>query len=109
MIGDFNKILSINDKQGDAIHIEFQMDAFWMTTDHCQISSLSHSSEAFAWGNNSLVACNLKKKIDWSMSNSLWSNLFPRAHLEHLDFYQSDHKAMKITLNLSNVTEMIIT
>ncbi|PON62306.1 hypothetical protein TorRG33x02_279590 [Trema orientale] len=40
------------------------------------------------------------ERLDWAMVNTPWTTLFPGALVEHLDYYKSDHRALKPLMQL---------
>uniref|UniRef100_A0A803PY48 Reverse transcriptase n=1 Tax=Cannabis sativa TaxID=3483 RepID=A0A803PY48_CANSA len=51
--------------------------------------------ERYTWHNNNVNGINVKERLDYAFVNSYWYESFAAMTLHHLDFYQSDHRALK--------------
>ncbi|PON64642.1 hypothetical protein PanWU01x14_123540 [Parasponia andersonii] len=90
-MGNFNEILSPQDKLGGSTRTETLIDAFRQTLNHCQLSLLDFIGINLTWGNKNPDGRNIKERIDWVMANSV-------CMVEHLDFYKSGQRALRVNL-----------
>uniref|UniRef100_A0A803PC16 Reverse transcriptase domain-containing protein n=1 Tax=Cannabis sativa TaxID=3483 RepID=A0A803PC16_CANSA len=51
------------------------------------------------WHNNNTNGTNVKERLDYGFINSMWFNNFNVPTVSHLDFFQSDHRALLVQIN----------
>ena len=97
-IGDFNEILSVNEKQGVEPRSEWQMANFREVLDDCKLRDMGFKGARFTW-------CNWRDEQDWvyvrldcGVANQGWYDLFPHFEVHHLSFANSDHMAIGVRL-----------
>ncbi|XP_060969998.1 uncharacterized protein LOC133037169 [Cannabis sativa] len=93
-IGDFNEILSNNDKFGGALRPESQMEAFRTTLDKCSLHEVPYIGDHYTWIKNRRALDTIKERLDWCFINNHWESFFHSSTVEHLDYYHSDHRAI---------------
>uniref|UniRef100_A0A803Q8P9 Reverse transcriptase domain-containing protein n=1 Tax=Cannabis sativa TaxID=3483 RepID=A0A803Q8P9_CANSA len=93
-IGDFNEILSNNDKLGGGLRRESQMEAFRAILDKCSLHEVPYIGDHFTWIKNRTALDTIKEWLDWCFINNHWESHFHMPTVEHLDFYHSDHCAI---------------
>ncbi|XP_060968796.1 uncharacterized protein LOC133036274 [Cannabis sativa] len=98
VMGDFNEIISHSDKFGGPLKNEKQIDDFRNTIDFCGLLETQFEGERFTWHNNNVNGINVKERLDYAFVNSCWFENFAAISLQHLDFFQSDHRAIKATV-----------
>uniref|UniRef100_A0A803P8Z3 RNase H type-1 domain-containing protein n=1 Tax=Cannabis sativa TaxID=3483 RepID=A0A803P8Z3_CANSA len=98
-IGDFNEILSNNDKLGGALRRESQMDAFRTTLDGCSLHEVPYTGDHFTWIKNRTALDTIKERLDWCFVNNHWDSSFHLPTVEHLDYYHSDHRAIVVSFS----------
>uniref|UniRef100_A0A803QJN9 Reverse transcriptase domain-containing protein n=1 Tax=Cannabis sativa TaxID=3483 RepID=A0A803QJN9_CANSA len=101
-IGDFNEILSHDDKIGGSTRNASQITAFRATLDACKLSQIPYEGERTTWTNKSQGNGNVKERLDYGFTNNHWDSTFLIPTLRHLDFYNSDHQALKVTICTSS-------
>uniref|UniRef100_A0A803PJK4 Reverse transcriptase domain-containing protein n=1 Tax=Cannabis sativa TaxID=3483 RepID=A0A803PJK4_CANSA len=106
VMGDFNEIISHDDKLGGAIRNESQIDAFRETVDHCNLTELNFEGERFTWHNNNSRGANVKERLDYGFINDKWTDLMATPVLKHLDFYASDHRVLLADISQSNIQQV---
>uniref|UniRef100_A0A803NJN6 Endonuclease/exonuclease/phosphatase domain-containing protein n=1 Tax=Cannabis sativa TaxID=3483 RepID=A0A803NJN6_CANSA len=99
VIGDFNKILSINDKFRGALRNETHMEAFRNTLDGCRLFETPYEGDHFTWIKCQKNVKIIKERLDWCFVNNHWEGCFPMPQIHHLYFYQSDHRVITTTIN----------
>ncbi|KAF4390039.1 hypothetical protein F8388_002981 [Cannabis sativa] len=57
----------------------------------------------FTWTNRQKPPHHTQERIDWCLSNEAWDAIFPASHLNHGDFFGSDHRPL--ILNLSHMSD----
>ncbi|XP_074346737.1 uncharacterized protein LOC141685542 [Apium graveolens] len=95
VMGDFNEILSQDDKDGGGVKSEAQIKAFQLSREACDIQPLDYKGDHYTWVSKTDDG-SLKERLDWAMVNKEWVEWFPDNHLVHLDFFQSDHRALYV-------------
>ncbi|KAM6567220.1 hypothetical protein CsatA_026348 [Cannabis sativa] len=100
VIGDFNEILSNSNKSGGALRSESQMDAFRKAIDKGCLYETLVDGDPFTWAKNQAAANTLKERLDWCFINNHWNFFFESPQVHHLDYFQSDHRAISATISL---------
>ncbi|KAG2294893.1 hypothetical protein Bca52824_041562 [Brassica carinata] len=99
LAGDFNELLSNDEKSGGAVREE---SSFWDFRDmvkNCKLREIQYSGNCLSWGGwreKVWVQC----RLDRSFGNSEWFSLFPRSNMEYLDMWASDHRPIRICFAL---------
>uniref|UniRef100_A0A803NYQ1 CCHC-type domain-containing protein n=1 Tax=Cannabis sativa TaxID=3483 RepID=A0A803NYQ1_CANSA len=99
-ISDFNEILSNDHKLGGSLRNDSQMEAFRQALDYCHLTDLPCFGDTFTWVKNRHTVNSLKERLDWCFVNHHWENTFTLPQLQHLDFFNSDHRAISATFSL---------
>ncbi|XP_030479275.1 uncharacterized protein LOC115696515 [Cannabis sativa] len=95
LIGDFNAFLFSHDKKGGNPD-RGPSSNFRQLLDSFNLSPIDPVGPSLTWNNNVAHPKNIQERLDWGIINSPWVNLFPNAALNHLGFYGSDHRALKL-------------
>lgn len=74
VMGDFNEILSQDDKARRRMRNERQLDAFRTTLGNCALNPLNYIGDRFTWIKNTEEGY-IKERIDWAMTNDEWKVL----------------------------------
>uniref|UniRef100_A0A803Q328 Reverse transcriptase domain-containing protein n=1 Tax=Cannabis sativa TaxID=3483 RepID=A0A803Q328_CANSA len=53
----------------------------------------------FSWTNRQKPPHHTQERIDWCLSNEAWDAIFPASHLNHGDFFGSDHRPLILNLH----------
>lgn len=99
MDGDFNEILSNDEKSGGLIRASAQMEGFCNGLENCGLVDLCFSGSPYTWSNQMANPDTVRCRLDRLCGNNSWCNFAPLARLQHLTFPGSDH--VPILLNLS--------
>ncbi|XP_050222174.1 uncharacterized protein LOC126672268 [Mercurialis annua] len=89
--GDFNEILSREEKSGGAEKPLYLMQNFKWALEDSEVFDAGGNEGGFTWwGNRSLGA--VKEKLDRFLMNLEWQNMFSDYSVQQLDLWGSDHK-----------------
>uniref|UniRef100_A0A803NTC6 Reverse transcriptase domain-containing protein n=1 Tax=Cannabis sativa TaxID=3483 RepID=A0A803NTC6_CANSA len=102
VLGDFNEILTHEDKIGGPHRNNDQIKAFQTTIDGCHLVSVAFEGEHITWTNKCQGSGNVKERLDYGFYNDFSTDLFGKPIIQHLDFYQSDHRALKVKVSLAS-------
>lgn len=93
--GDFNELMSNEEKSGGAVRSESSFWDFRNMAQNCKLQEirfLGNSLSRGGWREKVWVQC----RLDRSFGNSEWFTLFPRVKMEYLDMFGSDHRPIRI-------------
>jgi len=88
LLGDFNLILSAQDKNNTRINIPM-INRFRATIDNMELAPLTLRGRKFTWCNDQQMPT--MTKIDHMLASANWLDLFPRTDLQALASLGSDH------------------
>ena len=94
MIGDFNEILSPEEKQGGRGREVWQMLAFQDFLSSADLKDLGFEGDAFTWSNMQYGQALIKARLDRAISTVDWVSLFPLYRVTHIASHCSDHHAV---------------
>lgn len=98
LTGDFNEITDNSEKAGDRERPESSFCAFRSFLSSCDLFDLKHTGDFLSWRgqrHTHLVHC----RLDRTLVNSLWSDLFPNGRSHYLPFEGSDHRPLLTTFD----------
>ncbi|KAL5579373.1 hypothetical protein UlMin_011815 [Ulmus minor] len=101
--GDFNEVLYDHEKKGGRPRSLSQMQNFQEALDRCCLRNITGTGEFFTWANKQLGSDFIQERLDHYVCTLAWGQLFPNSRCQHLNFYSSDHRAIKIMLGPSLV------
>ena len=87
--GDFNEVLTENEKLGGVPRNRVQIENFREALDFCGLDDFGFRGSLFTWCNKRNGIDSVQKRLD--RGNFDWNQLFPRAIVNHLKFWYSDH------------------
>ncbi|KAH1038646.1 hypothetical protein J1N35_040389 [Gossypium stocksii] len=93
VIGDFNAILSSNEKTG-GLSIGKRCPQFGNFVDLANLHNLGFKGPPFTWHKG-----NLFERLDRTLGNKAWVNFFPNSLITHLPRIKSDHRPLLFSLN----------
>lgn len=103
ILGDFNELLSNNEKKGRRRRPEASFMDFRRMVRSCDFTDLKFSGNRFLWagqrGQHFVTSC-----LDRTMANSEWHSLFPASETEFLELGESDHRPL-VTFISSKIEE----
>ncbi|KAK3204418.1 hypothetical protein Dsin_018464 [Dipteronia sinensis] len=107
--GDFNEILTDEEKQRGAQHSRRLMENFKDVLDYCQFENLGFQGPMLTWSNERDGSGLVYKHLDRGVRNLEWYQLFPKSYVSHLDFWFSDHRPILVeALDASAQVERIV-
>lgn len=90
VIGDFNCILSDNERKGGASSPSLRgRQGFRRMVQECNLIDAGLQGNPFTWRKGSLF-----QRLDRAFINMSWRLRFPQAAVYHLPFFKSDHRAI---------------
>lgn len=89
--GDFNEIVSMEEKEGGVPRSERLMDAFREVLDDCGVKDLGFKGCRFTWQRGNLPSTLIRERLDRMLADEDWCTLFPSWEMLHLPRYRSDH------------------
>ena len=95
-MGDFNEILSYEEKQGGPIRSHRQMQDFRDTIDYCGFEDLGFNGPPFTWCNNRLGTHTVWERLDRVLATTSWISLFPLVQVYHLHSASLDYSPICI-------------
>ena len=96
-LGDFNEILSINEKIGGVTRPEQQMEGFRNVVNFCGFLDLGYQGVDFIWCNMQEGENRIQLRLDRALANTEWSGKFEGMRVYHIMDSTSDHCALLIT------------
>ncbi|KAK2658385.1 hypothetical protein Ddye_004918 [Dipteronia dyeriana] len=90
--GDFNEILSMNEKLGGSEKRCTGMFQFRKVVDDCDLFDLGFTGLCLAWNNKRDGKANIQERLDRFLANNLWREKLWNAKDVHMGFNSSDHR-----------------
>uniref|UniRef100_A0A803P1A9 Uncharacterized protein n=1 Tax=Cannabis sativa TaxID=3483 RepID=A0A803P1A9_CANSA len=100
VLGDFNELLSNEDKYGGPLKSDKLMNDFRQAIDFCNLIAIPYTRDRFTWTNKHYTGTLVKERLDRGFHNGVWTDFFVDATLSHLNFYHSDHRAIAYNVSL---------
>ena len=98
VIGDFNEIMSMSEKEGGSTRPRQQLASFVETINLCGLRDIGFVGPRFTWIYETRDGRQIRERLDRVLANVEWVNLFPRAKLHHLTNSASDHSPLLLHL-----------
>ena len=98
VIGDFNEIIGLSEKEGGRIRPKRQMELFLEVINFCALRDLGYVGLKFTWLFQQRDGFQIRERLDRALGSSDWLVLFPRASLHHLSSSVSDHSPLSLHL-----------
>ncbi|KAF5464386.1 hypothetical protein F2P56_014464 [Juglans regia] len=103
LMGDFNEVLSPNEKCGGRIRTDKQIQAFSEVIDDCELLDLGFKGNPFTWCNKREPAQCISERLDRCLANLKWKALFKMASVSHGSVAYSDHVPIKLQLQVNRM------
>ena len=95
--GDFNEILSMEEKSGGLLRPQSQMEKFRNMVNYCGFKDLGYVKPDFTWCNMQEGASRMYLRLDRVFATSDWIDKFGEARVHHLVDSTSDHCALVLS------------
>ncbi|KAL2926785.1 hypothetical protein RDABS01_028375, partial [Bienertia sinuspersici] len=96
--GDFNLMLSSEEKYGGDDFSTIEADIFRDALRECNLNDLGFIGHEYTWNNNRGGGVNnIQERLDRFVATESWKSIYPCAYVSHLEKRQSDH--LPILLN----------
>uniref|UniRef100_A0A803QIB1 Reverse transcriptase domain-containing protein n=1 Tax=Cannabis sativa TaxID=3483 RepID=A0A803QIB1_CANSA len=105
IIGDFNEIISNENKSGGSLRSESQMSAFRDALDFCHLMDPPFHGVSYTWAKDRTSTNTLKERIDWCFVNDVWSSTFQQPKISHLAYFHSDHRVISAEIFSGTTTQ----
>ncbi|KAH7836079.1 hypothetical protein Vadar_032514 [Vaccinium darrowii] len=93
-IGDFNEVLSLEDKLGGNCPSQRRLASFHDMLNYCGLVDLDYKGPKFTWRNNRSGPDCIMERIDMAFANSRWRELFDQALVLVDTAIGSDHNPL---------------
>lgn len=98
VMGDFNEILHLSEKEGGLDRSNSHMLDFNDVLDFCGLRVLKYKCSPFTWNNRQSLPNFIQERLDRAVTSISWSDLFPETAVLHLDYYGYDHRLLKLEM-----------
>lgn len=92
--GDFNEIMSYEEKEGGSNRERREMVKFREVADDCNLKDLGYGGLWYTWERGTSVETRIRERLDRFLASHSWEIMFSNARVEHLMRYKSDHTAL---------------
>ena len=97
-MGDFNEILSGDEKAGVNQRPQWKMEDFREAIQACELYDLGFSGPKVTWNNSRDVGGFSGGRLDKGFGNMLWKEMFKNAMIVNIPVSYSDHMAISLVL-----------
>ncbi|XP_020258489.1 uncharacterized protein LOC109834882 [Asparagus officinalis] len=98
LCGDFNTITGSDDKLGGAVVTETKTTDFMDFIDDCHLSHMKTEGCHFTWNNKQEANSRVWSRLDRTLVNDAWLNLYNSNHVEFLQPSFSDHSSALVSI-----------
>ncbi|KAL2893426.1 Glycylpeptide N-tetradecanoyltransferase, partial [Bienertia sinuspersici] len=88
--GDFNEILSDEEKERGSNRERREMANFREVIDTCKLRDLGYEGQWWTWERGNTVNTRVRERLDRFVASSSWCQIYPRVWVEHLLRYKLD-------------------
>lgn len=99
VIGDFNEITSMLEKEGGSSRPRQQLMNFVEAINWCGLRDIGFVGPSFTWIYETKDGRQIRERLDRSLASADWVNLFPMAKLHHLTSSVSNHSPLLLHLD----------
>ena len=100
VFGDFNEILSFDEKLGWLDRDARQLEGFRECLSNCGLFDLGFVGQRFTWCNGRIGEQRTLVRLDRMVANKEWLNLFPEVKVVHRSVVASDHCLLSPSLRM---------
>ena len=98
VIGDFNEIIGLSEKEGGCILPKKQMEDFVSTIDYCGLCDLGFIRSKFTWLYQTTSGVQIRERLDRALASLEWRSLYTMAKLHHFSSSVLDHFPLSLHL-----------
>lgn len=98
-VGDYNEIMDLTEKWGNAGRREGQMEKFHDTLEECQLSDLGFIGPKFTWSNTKEDGGFTKERLDCAIANHEWYGMFQEVDVHILAARSSNHVPIMVSFD----------
>jgi endonuclease/exonuclease/phosphatase family metal-dependent hydrolase len=91
IIGDFNDLLSQEDKQGQHPHPNWLCEGFRSAVGDCDLTDIHLDGYPFTWIKSRGASHVIEERLDRAFADTNWLMLYPEVRLQNLLTSHSDH------------------
>ena len=91
LMGDFNEILSSDERSGESVSSQRSMFEFGEVLNRCSLVDLGYRGYPFTWDNGRDAEAYIQKRPDRAVASISWMTMFPLCTLDHLQSPYFDH------------------
>lgn len=99
LCGDFNEIISNDEKRGGKRRSKHQLEQFRSVMDYCHLKDLSFSGSPFTWCNRRDNHHTISEKLDSFLANMYWLELLQLARVPNGYAASSDHLSIILLID----------
>ncbi|KAL2929332.1 hypothetical protein RDABS01_034743 [Bienertia sinuspersici] len=92
--GDFNEILSYDEKEGGVNSMRKEIDHFRGVIDECELQDLGYSGQWYTWERGRSATTRVRERLDRYLATTPWCTMFTNCTVENMVCYKSDHSAI---------------
>ncbi|KAF8401226.1 hypothetical protein HHK36_012155 [Tetracentron sinense] len=92
LTGDFNDILTNDEKEGGKVREQYKMQSFQQMVSQARLIEIEAKGPAFTWCNHRQSGQFIQARLDRAMGNPEWCRMLPDALVFNLDDIGSDHR-----------------
>ncbi|XP_071900968.1 uncharacterized protein [Coffea arabica] len=92
--GDFNDIVSNDEKWGGTIREERSLRDFKDFIDQNKLTDLGYEGHPWTWSNHWEEEGEIRQRLDRCLSSYEWVQIVDKTRCQHLDTYASDHSML---------------
>ena len=96
VIGDFNEIVSVSEKEGGSSRPRWQMKSFMDTLNWCGLRDMGFMGALFTWLYQTVDGGQIRERLDRAVASLAWAERFKEARVYHLSNSTSDHSPLSL-------------
>ncbi|XP_074351494.1 uncharacterized protein LOC141690607 [Apium graveolens] len=99
IIGDFNDMMSTDEKRGGRPHPFNLLQGFIEVVNECGLVDLGFVGEKYTWERSRGKLNWIQERLDKGLANRAWSDLFPQEEVQVMEMATSDHLPLYLHLH----------
>ncbi|KAL8156414.1 hypothetical protein AgCh_001488 [Apium graveolens] len=99
IIGDFNDMMSADEKRRGRPHPFHLIQDFVDVVNECGLRDLGYVGDKYTWEKSRGKPNWIQERLDRGLANQDWCSLFPQAEVQNLEVATSDHLPLFLNLN----------